>query len=132
MNDIKVINITLHGPREEAHKREEAYKRAFTSAGIEKVQVASVQGRVRPREAAKAGLGAYVSISQRQRPETREHLADLCGSCGISCGCGAVGISCRSRVDMRNVRKWIWEGQSHLRRRLSASICQPFLFGGVV
>jgi hypothetical protein len=54
VNDIKVINITLHGSREEAHKREEAYTRAFTSAGIEKVQVASVQGRLRPSEVAKA------------------------------------------------------------------------------
>ncbi len=51
-----MINITLHGPREEVHKREEAYKRAFTSEGTQKVQVASVQGRLRPSEAAKAQL----------------------------------------------------------------------------
>ena len=53
-----------YGPSEEAHKREKACKRAFTSQGVEKVQVASIQGRIRPSEAAKAGLrgNAYVII----------------------------------------------------------------------
>ena len=44
-----------HGPREEDYKREEAHKRAFAPARDEKVQVACVQGRMRPGTAAKVG-----------------------------------------------------------------------------